>query len=207
MSNAKRKVFKGRGTEGKTPVVGIKDRRTNRVSAKVVKNTDAPTLQGFVMEHVTPGGAVFSDDAAAYHGLPFPHMTVRHSTKEYVRGEVHTNGIESFWATLKRAHKGVFHKLSPKHLNRYIQEFAGKHNVRNKDTLTLMIHVAAGMIGRRLSYKQLIARNGLESGARPVRLDVRSAKVAAKLARKGKKVKRKKRSGDVVVVVRGVRKR
>ena len=193
MSNAKRKRFKGRGTEGKTAVVGIKDRRTNRISARVVKNTDASTLQGFVIEHVAPGGVVFTDDAAAYHGLPFPHMTVRHSAKEYVRGEVHTNGIESFWATVKRAQKGVFHKLSPKHLNRYIQGFVGKHNVGNKDTLAQMIHVVAGMIGRRLSYKQLIARNGFESGARPMRLDVVSMKVAAKMLRKGKKWKKRKK--------------
>ena len=215
MSNAKRKIFKGRGTEGKTAVVGMKDRPTNRVSAKVVRSTDAPTLQGFVVDHASPGAMVLSDDAAAYYGIPFPHMTVRHSTKEYVRGMVHTNGIESFWSMLKRAHKGVFHKLSPKHLNRYVQAFAGKHNVRNMDTLAQMIHVIAGMIGRRLTYKQLIARNGLDSGARPVRLDTKSAKAAAKLARKaakrarkaekkGKRPKRSKRSKiSEIVVVRG----
>ena len=78
----------------------------------------------------------------------------------------HTNGMESFWSMLKRAHMGTFHKLSPKHLNRYVQEFAGKHNIRDADTLAQMVTMTAGLIGRRLMYSQLIADNGLDSGAR-----------------------------------------
>ena len=66
---------------------------------------------------------------------------------------------------LKRAHKGTFHKLSPKHLQRYVTEFAGKHNVRNSDTLAQMT-AAAGLVGKRLLYRDLIAPNGLASGAR-----------------------------------------
>ena len=66
----------------------------------------------------------------------------------------------------KRAHKGVFHKLSPKHLQRYVNEFAGKHNVRDEDTLAQMVVVAAGLVGKRLMYRDLIAQNGLSSGAR-----------------------------------------
>ena len=77
----------------------------------------------------------------------------------------HTNGIESFWAMLKRAHKGTFHKISPKHLHRYINEFAGKHNVRELDTMAQMAEVARRMAGRRLTYRRLIADNGLPSGA------------------------------------------
>ena len=67
---------------------------------------------------------------------------------------------------LKRAHKGTFHKISPKHLNRYVQEFAGKHNVRDMNTAAQMAAVAAGLIGKRLMYRELIADNGLPSGAR-----------------------------------------
>ena len=66
----------------------------------------------------------------------------------------------------KRAHKGTFHKMSPKHLDRYVQEFAGKHNARNFDTAAQMATVAAGMVGKRLMYSQLITDNGLSSGAR-----------------------------------------
>ena len=78
----------------------------------------------------------------------------------------HTNGIESFWSMLKRAHKGTFHKFSPKHLDRYVQEFAGRHNLREQDTIDMMAAVAEGMKGERLRYQDLIADNGLDSGAR-----------------------------------------
>ena len=83
-----------------------------------------------------------------------------------MRGQVHTNGIESFWSTLKRAHKGVFHKISPKHLDRYVREFAGKHNLRQADTVKQMRRLVVNLVGKRLSYRDLIADNGLPSGAR-----------------------------------------
>ena len=168
MSNAKRKALAdtGRGAVGKVAVVGAKDRASNRVRAKVVESTDAATLQGFVVNHAAPGATVYTDEAAAYKGLPFNHEAVKHSVAEYVRDQAHTNGVESFWATLKRAHKGVFHKLSPKHLDRYVQEFAGKHNLRDQNTAAQMAAVAAGLVGKRLMYKQLTADNGLSSGAR-----------------------------------------
>ena len=161
MSNAKRKELAGtgRGAVGKTAVVGAKDRATNQVSARVV---DA----GFVVEHTAPGATVYSDEAAAYEGIPFDHESVKHSVAEYVRGMAHTNGMESFWSMLKRAHTGTFHKMSPKHLNRYVQEFAGKHNVRESDTLDQMRDVVSRLMGRTLTYDRLVADNGLSSGAR-----------------------------------------
>ena len=67
---------------------------------------------------------------------------------------------------LKRAHTGTFHKMSPKHLERYVRQFAGKHNLREEDIITIMRHVVAALIGKRLMYNQLIADNGLSSGAR-----------------------------------------
>ena len=168
MSNARRKelVGTGRGAVGKAAVVGVKDRATKHVAARVVSATDKPTLQGFVCEHTAPGATVYSDDASAYEGMPFDHGTVKHSLSEYVKGDIHTNGIESFWSMLKRAHKGTFHKLSPKHLNRYVQEFASKHNLRDEDTLDIMAALVTGMDGKSLTYDQLTAPNGLDSGAR-----------------------------------------
>ena len=109
---------------------------------------------------------VYTDDALVYETLPFKHEAVRHSVAEYVRDQAHTNGIESFWAMLKRAHTGMFHKMSPKHLHRYVQQFETKHNLRESDTLDQMRNVVTGLIGRRLMYRQLIADNGLSSGAR-----------------------------------------
>ena len=166
MSLRKRAEQTGRGPVGKTPVVGVKDRETNEVRAQAIENTDAETLQGFVADHVAPEAKVYTDDAAAYDGLPQAHESVRHSVSEYVRGQAHTNGVESFWSMLKRAHKGTFHKISPKHLNRYVQEFAGRHNLREQDTLEQMCMLALGLAGKRLKYHGLIADNGLPSEAR-----------------------------------------
>ena len=152
-----RKLKAGRGTVGKTAVVGAKDRITNKIKAAVVKVTDAKTLQGFVIATTLAGATVYTDDAAAYRGMPFDHASVRHSVGEYVDGMAHTNGIESFWSMLKRAHKGVYHKMSAKHLQRYINEFAGRHGVRESGTMDQMQSVVAGMIGKRLMYRELIA--------------------------------------------------
>lgn len=170
MSNAKRKEMAklGRGTAGKTAVVGAKDRASKAVTAKVVPDTTKRTLQGFVAEYVDPSASVYTDDAAAYEGMAFDHETVVHSAHEYVKGDVHTNSMESFWSMLKRAHKGTFHKLSDKHLNRYVQEFMGKANMRELDTHDIMKVIAIGMRGRRLRYRDLIRDNGLDSGARPI---------------------------------------
>ena len=171
MSNAKRKALAeaevGRGPVTMTAVVGVKDRHTNQVSARVVAATDKPTLQGFVAEHAGCGALVYTDEAAAYKGMRnVEHKAVNHSVAEYVRGMAHTNGIESFWSMLKRAHMGTFHKLSAKHLDRYVQEFAGKHNLRESGTLEQMAEVVSRFAGRRLGYRRLIADNGLPSGAR-----------------------------------------
>ena len=152
-----KKIKAGRGTVGKTAVVGAKDRKTNKVKAKVVKMTNARTLQGFVIATALAGATVYTDDAAAYKGLPFDHTSVRHSVGEYVDGMAHTNGIESFWSMLKRAHKGVYHKISPKHLQRYVDEFAGRHGIRERDTLDQMSALAGEMSGKRLMYRDLIA--------------------------------------------------
>ena len=165
MSNAKRKTLTGRGSVGKTAVAGIKDRKSNRVVARVVPNTKSETMSRFIMEHMEPGAKIYTDDALTYHTLP-NHETVKHSVGEYVRGQAHTNGVESFWSMLKRSYTGTFHKISPKHLDRYVAEFAGCHNLRALDTLDQMRRVAVGLIGKRLSYRQLIADNGLPSGAR-----------------------------------------
>ena len=168
MSKAKRKALAstGRGAVGKTAVVGMKDRDTNQVRAEVVAGTDAETLQDFVEKNTEEDAKVYTDDAKAYRGVERDHEAVRHSVSEYVRGQAHTNGIESFWAMLKRAHGGTFHKISPKHLQRYVSEFAGKHNIRDSGTLIQMRDTVARLVGRNLLYRDLIASNGLSNAAR-----------------------------------------
>ena len=166
MSTKRRKELTGRGAVGKTAVAGLKDRATNRVTAKVVRSTDKETLQGFVTERTEPTATVYTDESSASKSLPGKHEAVKHSVGEYVRGQASTNGVESFWSMLERARKGTFHKLSPKHLDRYVKEFAGKHNIRELGTLAQMRDTVAHLIGRNLLYLNLIADNGLSSGAR-----------------------------------------
>ena len=156
MSKSKREAMKGRGPIGKTAVVGMKDRESKWVHARVVQNTDGETLTGFVHANTRLGAKVYTDDATAYAGL-LNHESVKHSVAEYVRGQAHTNGIESFWAMLKRAHTGTFHRMSLKHLQRYVDEFVSKQNIRELDTETQMEFMASNMVGRRLRYRELIA--------------------------------------------------
>ena len=135
MPPAKRKELDGRGPVGKVAVAGIKDRPTKLVRAKV-----------------------YTDDVPVYDNMPdFEHESVKHSVAEYVRGMAHTNGVESFWSMLKRAHKGTFHNLSAKHLQRYVNEFVGRHNQRESDTLDQMQAMVRGMDQKRLKYTDLVA--------------------------------------------------
>ena len=127
--HAHQRLHAGRGSVGKTAVVGVKDRATKRVRAAVVERTDADTLQGFVAESTLPGAMVYTDGEKGYIGLPH-HEAVKHSIGEYVRDKAHTNGIESFWSLLKRGYVGTYHKMSPKHLGRYVTEFTGRQNVK-----------------------------------------------------------------------------
>ena len=155
----------GGGTGGKTAVLAAKDRETKQVAAKVIDQADTPTLRGFVADHAKPGATVYTDGTSPYRGMTgYDHDFVRHSAGEYVKylegAKVHTNGIESFWSMLKRAHNGTFHRLSPKHLQRYVDEFAGRQNVRDRDTLDQMTGLVAGLVGRRLMYRDLIAPTG-----------------------------------------------
>ena len=130
MPNRKRKELRGRGAVGKTTVIGAKDRATNVVAAQRIENTDKPTLQGFVGEHAAPGATVYTDEHGSYEGMRLHHEAVKHSVSEYVRGQAHTNGMESFWSMLKRGYHGTFHHFSEKHTGRYVAEFSRRHNIR-----------------------------------------------------------------------------
>ena len=157
MSKSKRKELKGRGTANKTPVIGVKDRNSKHVIAKVIKHTDMETLHDFIHTNVEPKATVYTDDHGGYNKLRgYTHETIRHSVGEYVRDEVHTNGIESFWSMLKRAHKGTYHKMSAKHPQRYINEFSGRQRAREHDTAKQMQDLVTGLIGKRLMYRDLV---------------------------------------------------
>ena len=154
--HSSKRLHAGRGGAGKAVVVGTKDRATNTVSATVIQNTDKDTLQGFVADRTAKGATVYTDEHRSYQGLPFEHETIKHSVGEYVKNRAHTNGIESFWAMLKRGYHGTYHHMSVKHLDRYVGEFAGRHNDRKADTMTQMQAMVRGMNGKRLRYQDLI---------------------------------------------------
>ena len=171
MPLSKRKALReagmGRGPVGKTVVVGIKDRDSNEIRAEVVARPDGAILKGFIHEHVEPGATVYTDEYASYKGLKgFRHESVNHMVSEYIRDQAHTNGIESFWTMLKRAHDGTFHKMSPKHLQRFVDEFADRHNIRESGTVAQMRDTVARLVGERLLWRDLVAPNGLFNAAR-----------------------------------------
>lgn len=146
--------FDGPGRSGKRVVAGVKDRATNRISAATVETTRRRELQGFVAQRASVGADHYTDDLASYQGLP-NHTAVRHSMGEYVRGQAHINGMESFWSMMKRGYYGTYHRMSPAHLQRYVNEFAGRHNQRSDDTIDQMRGMVRGMVGKRLRYKDL----------------------------------------------------
>ena len=153
----KHKRSRGRGTTDKIPVAGLRERRTNRVRAKVLPDTRQRTLKSFVEHNTAENIILFTDQSAAYNTVNRRRISVIHSAGEYVRGMAHTNGIESFWAMLDRAYMGTFHKISSKHLHRYISEFEGRHNRRPLDTDEQISTMARKSFGRRLRYTDLIA--------------------------------------------------
>jgi len=155
--HSRKKLKAGRGTIGKTAVVGVLDRDSGNVQAQVVEAVDRPTLHSIIKDNTTENAIVYTDEARAYKGMDRQHKAVSHSVGEYVRQQAHTNGLESFWSLMKRGYHGTYHKMSPKHLHRYVNEFAGRNNARSLDTRYQMAAIARNAAGKRLRYADLIA--------------------------------------------------
>ena len=157
MSKKKRMKVSGTGTTGKQPVLGMVE-RGGRIKAMPVRNTGRITLQNEVIKNVKLGSILYTDELASYKklGKVYNHQAVNHSAWEYVKGQAHTNGIESFWALLKRGYHGTYHHISVKHLHRYINEFSTRHNIRSLETLEQMAIISKGFIGKSLPYKALV---------------------------------------------------
>ena len=154
-----KKLRAGRGAVGKVAVVGIRG-EGSQIRATPVVDTTGATLQGYIEANVGAGASVVTDEFAAYNGLTdkgYTHHRINHSAGEYVRHYcIHTNGIESFWALLKRGHYGIYHFMSPKHLHRYVNEFAFRQNTKDAGTMGFIAATIARMDGKRLTYKGLI---------------------------------------------------
>lgn len=103
------------------------------------------------------GATVVTDNFPSYRGMKgYTHKVVNHSIGEYVNDQAHTNGIESFWALLKRGYYGIYHHMSEKHLHRYVNEFSFRHNTANVGTMDFIAMTVEKMQNRRLTYKELI---------------------------------------------------
>lgn len=151
-----KKLKAGRGTVGKIAVFGAME-RDGRVRAKPVAATNTKTLHREIRRTIEQGSTVYSDDHSAYQGLlGYSHQAVRHSVGEYVRGMASTNGIESFWALLKRGFYGIYHQMSPAHLERYVNEFCFRHNTVDMSDVATFARSFYNGNGRRLTYKELI---------------------------------------------------
>ena len=147
----------GRGTVGKQPVMGMKE-RGGPIRALPISRTDKTTLHGVIDANIATGATVYTDDHGGYLGLKnHKHLTVRHSAGEYVNGEASTNGIESFWALLKRGYYGTHHWWSVKHMHRYVAEYAYRHNTIGLSGEPALASVLRNAHGKRLKYKELIA--------------------------------------------------
>jgi len=150
-----KRLRSGRGPVGKAAVMGVKDRDSNRIAAKQVENVSQVEAGELLEANVEAGAKVYSDESKVYDKIP-NREAVNHTRGEYVRGLAHTNGIESFWSLFKRGYYGTYHKMSPKHLHRYVAEFTGRHNIRSQDTVDQMHSWVANLIGKRLLYKELV---------------------------------------------------
>jgi transposase len=137
----KRRGKRGPGAEGKTIVFGVMQRK-GQAKAMVVPNAKRATILPILTSAVAKNSTVFTDElhiykAVASHG--YNHETVKHKIYEYVRGKVHTNSIEGFWSQLKRSLDGTHHAVSPKYLQRYVDEFVWRYNHRGETLFPLLV--------------------------------------------------------------------
>jgi len=165
MHAAKRKKkITGRGAVNKSIVHGILQRKTetqcSQVRTAVVGSDGGERLMPEIRKNVKFGAEVYTDTAGAYNdiGLTHWHRSINHSV-EYVKGTVHVNGMENFWALFKRTLKGTYVAVAPYHLFRYAAEQAMRFNERKTNDAGRFLHVLAGVLGKRLTYRVLTAED------------------------------------------------
>ena len=131
----------GRSTKTKTPVFGMIE-RGGKLVAKKVKNTQGNTLSPIIRQIVKPGSRIFTDEFIGYKSLydsEYTHAIVHHNAKEFVVGDAYTNSIEGFWGQLKRSIFGIYHFVSAKYLQRYVDEAVFRYNTReDKESVRFM---------------------------------------------------------------------
>ncbi|HVU28136.1 MAG TPA: IS1595 family transposase [Verrucomicrobiae bacterium] len=161
MHKGKRKA-KGRGVVGKTAVQGLLERhsiRPSRIFLKVIPNTKRKIVQKNVRDYVLKGSHVMTDALRSYRGLndEYVHNVIDHA-EAYVRGNVHTNGLENFWSLLKRGIRGTYVSIEPFHLFRYLDEQAFRFNERALTDSERFVSITSVLSGKRLSYLELTGK-------------------------------------------------
>lgn len=154
--NKRQKGTQGRSTKSKIPVAGVIE-RGGELRVEVVENTKGEIIRPFVIKNVESGSTVHTDEWWGYQGLSqwFKHNIVNHNKKEYVNGDVHTNTLEGFWSWLKRGFNGIYHKISRKHLQRYLNEYVFRYNTRLMSESYRFNAMLSNSSGR-ITYKQLV---------------------------------------------------
>ena len=153
--HAKKRLRVGSGTAGKQPVIGFRQ-RNGEIRAHLLEGLDRKTLQGAVKASVQTGATIYTDALPTYEGIEgISHHSVAHHKGEYVRGDVHTNSIESFWSVLKQGYHGTHHYMSFKYLRRYVDEFVYRFNAGVDNTLETIGELIPRMVGKRLTYAKL----------------------------------------------------
>jgi transposase-like protein len=148
----------GAGRKDKTPVMGFLQ-RCGEVRTEVIPNRKKKILHGMVKGQVAAASALYTDALASYDGLDgeFFHQVVDPAV-EYVRGRVHTNGLENFWSLLKRGIRGTYVSVEPFHLFRYLDEQVYKYNNRRLTESERFSIAVSGIVGKRVTFKQLIGK-------------------------------------------------
>lgn len=152
------KNSQGRSFKDKTPVFGMLQRK-GKVIAKVVPDTKAKTLRPYIDAFIKKESTIYSDEW--YYGnlnKDYNHDFIRHDIKQYAKGDVYTNGIESFWSHLKRGIIGIYHNVSRKHLQLYVDEFCFRYNTKDYSEYDRFNLLLCNTQNRRLKYKDLIKR-------------------------------------------------
>lgn len=155
--------LQGRGTVGKAIVFGLLERnagdKPSRAKTKVVKNTKKKTLQPEIRGNVETESNLYTDALKSYQGMEeeYVHQSIDH-VSEYVRGNVHTNGIENYWSLFKRTLRGTYVNCDVDHLGRYLDEQTFRFNNRRDNDAERFSLVLGSVAGRRLTYKQLIIK-------------------------------------------------
>lgn len=163
MHKGKRKA-QGTGPVAMTPVMGLLERttkdRASRVIVEMLETTKKPELQANVRQYVLKGSTVNTYELKSYEGLSddYTHQVINHA-ECYVRGNVHTNGMENFWSLLKRGIKGTYVSVEPFHLFRYLAEQVFRFNERKTDDQGRFLNTIGNVFGKRLTYKKLIGAN------------------------------------------------